>query len=446
MPAAGSAAPAHAPTQTQATDHVKGQPRIHVVGAGLAGLSAAVRLAAQGRSVTLHEAAAQAGGRCRSFHDAKLDRLIDNGNHLMMTANTGVLEYLDLIGAGDVLTRPAEAAFPFLDLANGRSWVLRPNAGLIPWWIFDPKRRIPGTSALAYAKGLKLAFAGADDRVTDCLDTAGPLWRCFWEPLVVAVLNTPGNEASARLLWHMMTETFAKGEAACRPLVAREGLGPALVEPALKYLQERGVALSFNQRLRRLDFEGARVAALAFARETLTLGPRDRVILALPPPAAQALLPDLAPPLASHAIVNAHIRLPEAPAWTFGPPAEVPFLGLLGGTADWLFLRDDVVSLTVSAASKLAERPNEEIAERLWADTAKTFGLDVRERPLIRVINEKRATFAQTPAALKQRPGPRTAWHNLFLAGDWTDTGLPATIESAVRSGEIAAAASSDAP
>ena len=223
-------------------------------------------------------------------------------------------------------------------------------------------------------------------------------------------------------------------------------MGPALVEPALKYLQQRGVVLSFNQRLRHFDFEGGRVAALAFARETIALGPGDQVILALPPPAAQALLPDLAAPLECHAIVNAHIRLPEAPAWTFGPPAEVPFLGLLGGTADWLFLRDDVVSLTVSAASKLAERPNEEIAERLWTDTAKAFGLDARERPPIRVINEKRATFAQTPAALKQRPGPRTAWRNLFLAGDWTDTGLPATIESAVRSGESAAAASSDAP
>lgn len=435
MPAAGATAPAPPP------DHAKDQPRVHVIGAGLAGLSAAVRLVERGQAVTLHEAAAQAGGRCRSFHDAKLDRLIDNGNHLMMTANTAVLGYLDLIAAGSVLTRPAAAAFPFLDLESGQSWILRPNAGRLPWWIFDPKRRIPGTSALAYMKGLKLAFAGPDDRVTDCLDTAGPLWRGFWEPMVVAVLNTPGREASARLLWHVMTETFAKGEAACRPLVAREGLGPALVEPALRYLQERGAALRFNQRLRRLDLRGEEVTALEFAKETLALGPKDRVVLALHPPAAQALLPGLDAPLESHAIVNAHIRLPQAPAWTFGPPAEVPFLGLLGGTADWLFLRDDVVSLTVSAATELAERPNDEIAERLWADTAKTFGLDPREKPPIRVINEKRATFAQTPAAVRRRPRPRTAWRNLVLAGDWTDTGLPATIESAVRSGESAASA-----
>ena len=416
-----------------------GNPRVHVIGAGLAGLSAAVRLTEQGRRVTLYEAAAQAGGRCRSFQDAKLGRLIDNGNHLMMTANTALLAYLGLIGADDVLTRPSEAAFPFHDLESGRSWILRPNRGPIPWWVLDPRRRIPGTGLFSYLKGLRLAWAGEDASVADCLDKGDPLWRNFWEPLVVAVLNTPGEEGSACLLWHVVSETFGKGEAACRPLVAREGLGPALVEPALAFLRHKGADLRFNQRLRGIDFSDQQASALTFTNEVVSLGAQDQVVLALPPQASQALLPDMAVPLESHAIVNAHIRLPEVPAWTFGPRTEVPFLGLLGGTADWLFLRDDVVSLTVSAATALAERPNAEIAQRLWADTAKAFGLDVTKMPEVRVINEKRATFAQTPAALRLRPAARTAWRNLALAGDWTDTGLPATIESAVRSGEAAA-------
>ena len=420
-------------------------PRIHIVGAGLAGLSAAVRLADQGHAVTLYEAAANAGGRCRSFHDAKLDRLIDNGNHLMMTANTAVLDYLKLIDAGPVLTEPAYAAYPFLDLASDRTWTLQPSRGRFPWWIFDPKRRIPGTGILDYLKGLRLGFAGESDRVTDCLDRDGPLWRTFWEPLVVAALNTPPEAASAYLLRRVLAETFAKGEAACRPLVAREGLGPALVDPALKFLRHKGADLRFGQRLRRLDLTDGRVAALGFAQETIALGHNDRVILALPPQATQALLPDLDVPLENHAIVNAHIRLDQPPAWPFGKAdetlPEVPFLGLVGGTADWLFLRGDVVSLTVSAASRLAESPNDAIAARLWADTAKALRLDPAEQPPIRVINEKRATFAQTPAALRRRPGPQSACGNLLLAGDWTDTGLPATIESAVRSGEAAAKA-----
>ena len=116
-----------------------------------------------------------------------------------------------------------------------------------------------------------------------------------------------------------------------------------------------------------------------------------------------------------------------------------PFLGLVGGAAQWLFLRGDVVSLTVSAAAELAERPSEEIAERFWADTAVALDLGPDERPPIRIVKERRATFAQTPEALRRRAPARTKWRNLVLAGDWTDTGFPATIESAVRSGRAAA-------
>ena len=132
-------------------------------------------------------------------------------------------------------------------------------------------------------------------------------------------------------------------------------------------------------------------------------------------------------------------RLPAPPRLAPGMSEDRPFLGLVGGAAQWLFLRGDVVSLTVSAAAELAERPSEEIAERFWADTAVALDLDPDERPPIRIVKERRATFAQTPEALRRRAPARTKWRNLVLAGDWTDTGFPATIESAVRSGRAAA-------
>jgi squalene-associated FAD-dependent desaturase len=408
---------------------------VHVVGAGIAGLACAVRLAAEGRRVRLYEAAGQAGGRCRSYHDARLARTIDNGNHILLSANREALSYVAEIGAAESLVGPPRAAFPFVDLATGERWTLRPGPGPVPWWLFDPRRRVPGTTLASYLAGLRLARAAPSATVADCLDASDPLWSRFWEPLCVAALNTAPQEASARLLWLVVRESFLRGEAACRPLIPREGLAASFVDPALAVLRRAGAEISFNTRLRAIDFAADRVRALDFGGESAALAPADRVVLAVPPTVAAELLPGLEAPDESRPIVNVHLRLDRPPRL----PEDLPFLGLVGSWADWLFVRGDVVSLTVSAARALAEESGEAIAERLWHDTARALDLPPGPMPPVRVIKERRATFAQTPAALARRPPARTRWANLALAGDWTATGYPATIESAVRSGRAAA-------
>ncbi len=400
-----------------------------------------MRLVREGRAVTLYEAAAQAGGRCRSYHDAKLDRSIDNGNHMLLSANVAALSYLDEIGARHSLRAPQEAAYGFVDLRNGARWTLRPNAGPLPWWILVPGRRVPETRPGAYLAGLRLAFAKPSQTVAEVLDPADPLWEAFWQPLTVAALNTAPEEAAARLLWPVVRETFGQGASACRPLIAREGLGASFVDPALALLREAGAELRFNRRLRAIGFGADRATRLDFGEEAVDLGPEERVVIAVPPNVAAALVPGLAAPDDSRPIVNGHIRLAQAPPLAPGMTAERPFLGLVGGAAQWLFLRGDVVSLTVSAAAGLAEQPSDDIAERFWAETVRALDLDPNpaERPTIRIVKERRATFAQTPEALGRRAPARSQWTNLALAGDWTDTGFPATIESAVRSGRAAA-------
>ncbi len=408
----------------------------HVVGAGLAGLAAAISLVEQRQPVVLYEAAQQAGGRCRSYFDRGLDRIIDNGNHLLLSGNRATLGYLEAIGARDRLTGPAEACYPFLDLASGERWAVRPNRGPVPIWPAVPARRVPGTRWRDYLSAWRLARAGPKQTVADCLEPGTLLWRRFWEPLARAVLNTPPEQGSARLLWAAIRGSFARGGAGCRPLIARTSLAESLIDPALERLARAAVTVAFGHRLRALRCRDGRALSLDFGQRQIELDTEDQVILALPPGQTGALLPEIAVPAASHAIVNGHFRL-AAPARL---PGGSPLLGLIGGTADWLFVRDELVSLTVSAADALADQPSAAIARRFWVDTARALQLPASPQPPVRIVKERRATFAQTPAAAAGRPGAGTPWSNLHLAGDWTATGLPATIEGAVRSGQRAAA------
>jgi squalene-associated FAD-dependent desaturase len=409
----------------------------HIVGAGLAGLACAVALAGHNRDVTVYESAPNAGGRCRSFFDHGLDRRLDNGNHLLLSANRAALAYLALIGATDTLTGPAEAAFPFVDLESGRRWVLRPNRGRLPWWVLVPSRRVPGSRLADYRSGLALLTARPTATVADCVDPAHPLYRTFWEPLTLAALNAEPAVAAAAPLRAVLLETFGRGAAFCRPLLARDGLGASLVEPALAFLARREVALTFGRRLRRVVFDGGRISALDFGAAVEIVEPGDKVVLALPATAVGDLLPGLPVPEDGHAIVNAHFRLDRPPVL----PEGLPFIGVIGGAAHWVFVRNDVASVTVSGAGTLVERPAADLASLLWADVTRALGLPAGPVPPVRIIKEKRATFVQTPDNQSRRPPTATRWPNLFLAGDWTATGLPATIEGAIRSGFAAAAA-----
>ncbi|MCY3939668.1 MAG: hydroxysqualene dehydroxylase HpnE [Gammaproteobacteria bacterium] len=410
---------------------------VHVVGAGLAGLSTAVSLAAAGRPVTIYEAAAQAGGRCRSYEDARLGCQIDNGNHLLLSGNKATRRYLNATGAGNALIGPDRACFPFLDVRNGRRWSFRPGAGKIPWWIFDKRRRVPGAPAWRYLSALRFAFAGPESTVRQTVGNSGVLFERLWEPLAVAALNTSASTGAARLLWPVLRETFARGEEACRPLVARQGLSEAFVEPALRMLRGNGASIRFKKRLQAIEYRDGRARMLGFGTETTALKDRDNVVLAVPPAAAAALVPGLTVPEQSNPIVNVHFLL-SSPT-DIAP--ELPFIGLIGGTAQWLFVRGRIASVTVSAGSDLVHETAEVLAERTWRDVATALALDPKILPGYRVVKEKRATMAQTPSQVRRRPATTCGYRNLFLAGDWIDTGLPATIESAIRSGENAARA-----
>jgi squalene-associated FAD-dependent desaturase len=404
---------------------------VHVIGAGVAGLSAAVRLAERGHHVIVHEQARQAGGRCRSYFDAAVGLTIDNGNHLVLSGNHAVQAFLSTIGSENVLEGPASAEFPFVDLKSGERWSVRPNDGLFPWWIFSRTRRVPGSKPHEYLGLAPLLWAGPRTRIAEAIASRGPLYERLWRPFLLAALNIDPAEGSARLAGTVIRETLAKGGEACRPLIATEGLSSAFVEPARKYLEEHGGSVLLDRRLRALEIDGSRVGGLDFGESKIVLAPEDAVILALPARGSQMLLPEISAPTEFNAIVNAHFRV--AP-----PPGTPLMLGVLNGLVEWLFAFPDRLSVTISGADRLIDVSRESLAADIWVEVAKIAGLGP-EMPPWQIVKERRATFSATPEQDSKRPVAATRWSNLVLAGDWTQTGLPATLEGAVRSGNKAA-------
>ena len=408
------------------------QKTVHIIGAGISGLAAAVRLANANYKVHVHEATQQAGGRCRSYFDAQTNLTIDNGNHLLLSGNRHAVAYAKSIGTEAGLVGPKSAQFPFVDITTGQRWLLDLGDGRLPTWLFDEGRRVPDTGLRDYLGLMPLIWAGQGTLVGDAIRCEGTLYQRLVQPLLLAALNVDPPIGSAGLAGAIVRETLLAGGQACRPLIARDGLSAVLVEPAVKLLRDSGAAVNFDHELHDFEMSGDRVAALKFGGDdTIAIGSDDAVVMAVPARPAASLLPGLKTPTKFRAIVNAHFR--------FDPPRDMPpILGVIGGLVEWLFAFPQRLSITISGADRLIDMPREELAQALWRDVCKAGGVS-GELPAWQIVRERRATFEATPEQNALRPGTVTGFKNLFLAGDWTDTGLPATIEGSVRSGDRAA-------
>ena len=330
------------------------------------------------------------------------------------------------------MTEAEEAAFPFADLKTGERWTLRPNAGRLPWWILDSRRRVPGTRAPDYFAPLGVLRAPADTTVGDVMPCSGPLYERLWRPVLLAALNTEPAESDARLAAQILRETLAAGGHACRPMVATGGLSAAFIEPALAYISQarrRGPASAIRF---------ARSSSTATARSAWTSATRRSRSAQMIPSCSPCrpwwralLIPGLTVPETFHAIVNAHFRI--------APPKNQPLiLGVINGMTEWIFAYPDRLSATISCADRLMEEPRQQLAETIWREVATLTGPCSGAAPL--------ADRARTPGDLRGHAGGSgapagagTRYSNLVLAGDWTDTGLPATIEGSIRSGLTAA-------
>jgi len=405
------------------------RPTVHVVGAGFSGLSAAVRLAATANAdIVVHESAEQAGGRRRSFFDEAMAMTLDCGHDLALSSWRSAWAAIEAVGARAQWREVAPDGVAFADMASGERWTLRPNAGPFPWWVFAPRRRAPRTRLKDYWPAAWLGRAPASALLSDYAPTGGPAAERLWRPFALAALNTDLERASARLAGVALSETrFGRA----RPLMPVHGLARAFVEPAVKALRRRDVAVRFERRLAALDLTGERVAGLEFEHDRVDLAPGDAVILATPAWVAAALMPGLSAPQEFNGAITAHFAVSP-------PPGAPAILGVVNGAFHWMFCRDDRISAAIKDADALMESPREELAADLWRDVAALTGLS-DAIPAWRIIRQKRATFAATPEQDALRPSCETPWRNLFLAGAYVQNGLPDSLESAVRSGALAA-------
>ena len=405
------------------------RPTVHVVGAGVSGLSAAVSLAATADAqIVVHESAAIAGGRRRPLFDEATQTAFASGADFILSSWSSALTLIEAIGARGQWREAAPDGIAFADLATGERWRLRLGRGRLPWRALAQRNRPPGVALRDCWPLARLARASAAARLVDHAPRFGAAAERIWRPFALAALNAELERASARLAGAAISASRWGGATLLAP---PRGLARGLVEPALKTLARRGAATRFERKLVGLAFEDGRVAALDFAHDRVDLAPGDAVILATPPHEATALAPGLVAPQEFAAAVHVHFAAPPA-------PDASPIMGVVNGTIHWLLSAEDSMTAVVRDAGAVIDRPRDELAAAAWRDVAALTGQ--RDAvPAWRVVRRKRAAFAATPEQDALRPGCDTPWPNLFLAGAYVQTGLPDCLEGSARSGATAA-------
>ncbi len=295
------------------------------------------------------------------------------------------------------------AAIPekdFFDIRTGERWTIRPNPGRVPTWLFDAKRRVPGTVASDYFELFKLLTARPSQRIGEVMACKGMLWERLLQPFFLGALNTKPEEASAVLARALVRKTFLKGGDAYRTRIAHPTLAAAFVDPALDYLKSRDAGVRLASGCAPSPSMAAKPSRWEFPDATIPVRAGDMLVMAVPPWVAKDLMPAIAAPDDFRSIVNAHFKLPP-------PAGSSSMLGVIGGTAEWIFTFEDRISVTVSGADAIVDRDRAELAATLWKEVCAALDISA-PLPTWQIVKEKRATFAATPAQDAKRPGAHT--------------------------------------
>ncbi|MBI1804400.1 MAG: FAD-dependent oxidoreductase [Ignavibacteria bacterium] len=434
-----------------------------IIGGGLSGLAAAVELASRGASVALFEQSQRLGGRCYSYVDEKTGDVVDNGQHVLLGAYRNTLRYLSLIGTRNLLKEEGTLRLPLYHPEKGRAVFrilpfpkpLHLTAGalkfkLLSW--YDRKKLLDvGLELMRWNPGLERKLSSLT--ITEWLEglhQSDEARRCVWFPIAISVMNEVPERASALLFARSLKQAFLGKQSDSALLLPTVGQTELYVTGAEKFLQEREVKLFITAEVQAIEVMNASVGGIRVQGRGLVRA--EKVIGTVPYYALEKILPREylnVEPFAhlrhfdSSPIVSIHL-------WFDREFMEDEYIGLIDGTVQWLFNRHRMMnkkgkktsylSAVISGARGTVDLTKEELVRRAVNDIHAAYpnsGSAILVHSL--VIKEKRATFSPTNEVEQLRPSAETSIEGLYLAGDWTATGLPATIEGAVLSGFRAA-------
>lgn len=426
-----------------------------VIGGGFAGIAAAVALVKAGYAVRLVEARARLGGRASTLIDRTTGEPVDNGQHVLFGCYRDTLALVDDLGRRDALMVQPALHVPFIGPDGIRRDLRCADlpapfnlaAGLMRWSALDMRDRAAAVR-LALAVRLGRGLPRPEETVNDWLARMGQTRRVrgwLWEPLAIAALNEPPASAAAEMFAPVLRELLTGGRRSASLALPRVPLGELYAEPAQRYLAARGSSVHLGRPARITIDRGRFLVRAGDARWTARA-----VIAAVPWHTFGALfepaVPEALASIAASAAAMRPVPIVTVNIWYDRPVLDTPFVGLVGRTAQWVFDRAALagpasshVSVITSAAASLSERDDRAIVELISGDLRASLPAAAAARVLgATVVREKQATFSVRPGS-PARPVERTPLQGFFLAGDWLKTGLPGTIEGAVRSGNRAA-------
>lgn len=414
-----------------------------IIGGGLSGLAAAVDLASKNYQVTILEASPKPGGKAYSYFDQHLQATVDNGQHIIMGCYNATLDFIHTINAADRFLYQDALNMHTVN-RNGKRFALHAAGTLYP---INLAVALFNYGALSFTEQLQavwLLLKSVWSQPEDCTLDAWLLKnnqsantiRALWEFLAVGALNTSMHIANAGLFIKILRRIFLHGNFASTIILPKQNLSDSFITPAVEFITARNGKVITSARVTRIVESNNSIQSVH--TQTDSYSGFDFVICTVPAHAIEKIEglpqaignPDLT--ISYSSILTVHIKNTSA-------ALTRPFYGLIGSPVNWVFNHGTILTTVSSDADALVQKSDEEILELVNTELAQYLSVNTGKHKAVRIIREKRATFVPNTENLTKRIAPKTPIANLYMAGDWINTGLPATIESAVLSGKEAA-------